>query len=304
MGRRDDHRSDRPHDRRRSRTALLIGLIAMAIAVLEPAGAAVAEPTPVHWVLFDLPPGSSLEDGLPGRGFVGEFLRHVMARTPDHRHSFERGSVARAVGLMRQGAPVCCPSLLVTPDRTRDMVFSRPIAYSLPLHVVVRADMLDRLAPHRTADGAIAADRLVADTKLVTTITEQRVYPPLIAAALAKTAARAHVIRANVDFDTPFRQLVAGWIDYLFAFPGEVRWQVARAGGPTGIRLVPLPIAGMPAYVTVHAACTRSSWGAAVVARIDTILATAGPRPPWLERYLADLDDETAAQLETILAER
>ncbi len=278
-------------------------VLAMVLAAAQPvwAGGELAE-REIRWFLKPFPPVTILEGPLPGRGLVADFLRTLADRMPEYRHRYEPSGGARALGLMAQGEPACYPSLLKSPAREAVLVFSRPMAVSLPHHVVVRVDRVDRMLQYITPLGTIDVVRLLADGTLATTLTEQRVFPPQIAGPLHALTDQPHVNRANGDFSAPYRQLAAGWIDYLFAFPSEVTWQIGQINPAFESDVAYLPIDGMPPFLTIHTGCTKGPWGREVIARIDAVLRAIGPRPPWVDRHLALVDPPLARQLEAVLS--
>lgn len=73
----------------------------------------------ITWLFNDFSTTINLEDSLPGSGFIDVFVRYVAARMPSDRRRHEPVTFARALGLMRQGDPVCRPALQVPPERAR-----------------------------------------------------------------------------------------------------------------------------------------------------------------------------------------
>jgi|GEM_PF-3007702 len=284
------------------RAAIGCAIVLVLLAFIPDARAAREQPERLTWLLNDFPPAIMIGATLPGRGFTDDFVRHLVAHMPAYDHVFEEASIARAVGLMQQGQPACHPNLLVTPDRLPFIDFSGPMHFALPHHVIVRRDRMDRLRPYIGADGTIDAGELVRDAQLVTTITERRAFPPIVADAIAAIGDQTHVVRANVDFQTPFRQLAAGWIEYVFAYPIEVKWYTDQTNLPIDSALEYLPIRGIPDYVTGHVGCTKGEWGRRMVEQIDEIARAAGARPPWFDAQLKFMDAAGTRRLEEVFA--
>lgn len=252
----------------------------------------------INWALNDFPPFILVEGDLPGDGFVDAALRHIVAGMPEYTHRFEVVSVSRALGLMAQGERVCHPSLLRSAERERVATYSERVHFVLPHHVVLPRTHLSRIQAHTNAQGEVDVDSLLADGSLLTSINDLRVFSPQINRALERFGDASHVQRSGGHFVASFRQLEAGWIDYLFAYPVEPGWYQSRGLVSGTLDLVYLPIAGGEPFTLGFVACTRGTWGERIVARIDEIVRDAGPRPPWVKRQLDLSDAEGGKRLE------
>lgn len=284
--------------------ALVFGVLAVTagFAAARPASAqttptqSLEEKPLLTWILSDFPP-FIVTDGpsLPGEGFIDFTLRYLVERMPEYRHRYEVAGIARAVGLMEQGAPVCHPALLRTAEREKIAAFSGPVHFALSHMVVARRDRLDRLSRHMDDKGAVDLPRLLADPSLTTSLTEKRAFSPAIDKALAESGPSHNRPTIGVRFDSPFLQMDVGWIDYIFAYPVEPGWYRRSGRISPDADLVYLPVAGGEEYVLGGVACTRGAWGEGVIRRIDAAVAAAGPRPPWINRE-KELSDPDAAQ--------
>lgn len=252
------------------------------------------------WLLNDFPPFIVLDRDLPGGGVVDAALAYLIAHMPEYEHRIEVSSVARALGLMEQGEPLCHPALLPSEERQRVAVLSDTVHFVLAHHVIVPRDRLARIAPHLDGDGQVNVDSLLADRWLRTSITDKRTFAPLIEQALARHAGEGHVHRTGGQFVATFHQLAAGWIDYLFAYPIEPGWYRAQGQMPEALDLIHLPIAGVGPYTLGHVACTRGAWGQAVVDRVSAVVRAAGERPPWIDVQIAVSDADGARRLEQV----
>lgn len=277
--------------------ALMAGLAAARpVSAQTPPTQSIEEKPLLTWILSDFPP-FLITDGLslPGEGFIDATLRYLVERMPEYRHHYEVAGIARAVGLMEQGAPVCHPALLRTAEREKIAAFSGPVHFVLSHMVVTRRDRLERLSRHIDNRGAVDLPRLLADPVLTTSLTEKRAFSPTIDKALADAGPSHNRPTIGVRLDSPFLQLDAGWIDFMFAYPVEPGWYRKSGRISPDADLVYLPVAGSEDYVLGGIACTRGEWGEGVVRRIDAVVAAAGPRPPWINRE-KELSDADAAQ--------
>lgn len=262
-----------------------------------------AQDAPLRWLINDFPPFTETGAQMPGRGISADMLRYLQRHLPQYQHRFEAASFARAYALLEHDEAVCHPAMLKAPERERIMLFSRPVLFLPAQQVLIRAEHLPQVTPYLDSEGRVDVRRLLADAQLVTAISERRGYSRGITSALDQVGARAHVLKAGVKFDAPFQQLMAGWIDYLFAYPVELGWYLHSRQAQPAVPLNRLAIAGDPPYMYGYIACARSAWGEQVISDINQQLRQAGARPPWVETILAYLDPEQRQIYERALVE-
>lgn len=255
----------------------------------------------IVWLLNDFPPFILLNGELPGSGFVDATVKYLVQHMPEFEHRFEVSGVARTQGLMAQGMPVCHPALLRTPEREKLAVFSNPVHFVLTHHVVLPSQHLQRFQAHIEPNGKINLHSLLADRQLSTSRTEGRSLGVEIDTALASHQQQPHLKTTGVHFDAPFRQLAAGWTDYVFAYPVEPSYYKKQGSIPAQLELSYLPIAGLKDYTLGSIACTKGTWGQAITARINAVIAQAGPRPPWVDAQIAYMDAPTVRHFERLL---
>ncbi|WP_298372202.1 hypothetical protein [Azospirillum sp.] len=281
-----------------------LGFLLLLLASAPHEDAAAESPSPIAkditWVLNDFPPFIQVDGPLPGNGFVDAAVRYIAERMPDYNHRFEVSGIARAVGLMQQGTPVCHPALLPTAERMAYAVASRPVHFTLPHYVIARADRAERLRPFLDRDGRISLDSLLGAADITTSFTEQRAFAPAIQTALAAHKGAPNILFAGVHFNAPFLQMAAGWVDYIIAYPVEPRWYNAKGQALNEQPLVYYPIAGVEDYTLGHVMCTKGPWGEAVVQRVNAIVVDAGARPPWIDTEIALSDEASGRRLDEL----
>lgn len=256
------------------------------------------------WLINDFPPFSEVSQQTSGQGIADVLMGYLQPRLPQYRHEKELASFARTYALMERGEPVCHPTTLKMPEREPIMLFSRPALFLTSQQVVIRADRLQRVAPYLDSAGRVDVLRLLGDAQLVTAVSERRGYSPTITSALKTLGTRPHVLKAGVNFNAPFQQLSAGWIDYLFAYPVELgRYRHLHREAPE-VAMQTLEIAGDPPYMLGYISCTRSAWGERVIHDIDEQLRLAGPRPPWVEKIIQYTASEDLESYERALVEQ
>lgn len=257
-----------------------------------------AEEIQITWQMPDFPPVLIHQGPLKGTGYADVFLRYFIEKTPEFRHRIEASSMSRVFGLMKQGQPVCEPSLLKTPERETYVEFSDPVEFTLPHHIVVRADRIARFQSYINKAGAIDLALLLSDLTLSTVRQEKRGYPALVQQAFNAASGQKNLLLTSDDDQGPFRQIANGWIDYFIAYPDEVYWFDRQLGTATSFAY--FPIAGLPEYVYGHVGCTKGAWGRQVIQRVNQVVAKAGPRPPWIDAAVRHFDPVAAKRFEAI----
>lgn len=279
-------------------------MVGMAMAVALSGGRAHADGLTVNWQMPDYPPVIIGNGPFKGSGYADVFLRYFIERTPEFNHVVENSSMSRVFGLMKQGQPVCEPSLLKTAEREAYVDFSGPVEFVLPHHLVLRADRVARVAAYRNASGAVDIARLMRDATLITVRQEKRGYPPPVLEAMQAIARQKNLLLTSDDDEGPFRQLASGWVDYIISYPDEINWFSRKLQLPAGQQFVYLPIAGLPEFTIGYVGCTKGAWGKKVVQRVNEIVAGAGKRPPWIDAEARWLDPEAARRYEDVFARR
>lgn len=275
-------------------------LKSMILCTVLSASAGATPERMITWMMNDFPPFIDVSGEMPGSGIADEMLRYIMPRLPEYEHHLEVASIARAHGLMGQKQQVCHPALLMNHERKKIMVFSDPVFFTLTHRVLIREDRLARFKPYMTAEGSIDALRLVQDPSLVTAITEKRGYSPSINVALASALGSKNILKAGVQFSAPFNQLTSGWIDYLFSYPAEYGWYREKNVEAKKIKMKTLRISGDPDFILGYVACTKGQWGEQVVKRVNSVIKSAGTRPPWVDKAAFYTDPGEVRQFEAV----
>lgn len=270
----------------------------MALVQLLAVASAWADDNTVNWQMPDYPPVIIATGPLKGTGYADVFLRYFIERTPELKHVVEPSSMSRVIGLMKQGQPVCEPSMLKTVEREAYMEFSGPVEFVLPHYIVVRSDRVARFSAFRNAEGAVDIARLLRDHSLTTVRQEKRGYPAVVLQAFDAAAGQKNLMQTSDDDQGPFRQVANGWVDYLIAYPDEVNWFAKQLA--SSVTFSYFPIAGLPEYTIGHVGCTKGAWGRKIVERVNEVVAKAGNRPPWIDAEARLLDPAAAKRYEEV----
>lgn len=244
-----------------------------------------AEPVKITWLINDFPPFSDVTEESPGVGIADEIIRYLQQHLPQYEHEFQVATFARVYALMRERMNVCHATTLKLPGRSVDMYFSKPVLVLLPQQVLVNKGQEERFAGYLDSDGRVIVSRLMSDSSLVTAISEQRGYSASVNHALASLGPQTHILQAGTQFQAPFKQLKAGWIDYMFAYPVETNWYESTLPVDDS-HFVRYEIAGDPPYMLGYVACSHNEWGRKVIESIDEQLRVAPSPAPWTEKMI------------------
>lgn len=240
--------------------------------------------------MLDQPPYSMSTDQEIGSGVSDVVLKLVMADWPATQQAHRRVVVtpSRALSELRRGDHVCANGIMWTPERGEAFYFA--IAHLIPpLHVIARADAVDRIPLNR--HGEVILDALLERRDLRAVFVESRSYGSRIGALLESRDSAPNVRRIASDSDSRIvRMLAADRADYSVDHDPSLRFAETRY--PTlnlGEKLRSLPIEG--AFSTRGGiACPRTAWGRAAAMRIDAILAKHATDPAFqgsLTRWLS-----------------
>ncbi|USD66989.1 hypothetical protein [Vibrio sp. SCSIO 43136] len=272
------------------------------LLMMTMAGGAHADSKPeLVWSLYHFPPHLMLDESLPGKGGATEFVRRAVAEMPEFDHKFEKVSFNRTIGLMKDGVFTCNPLLLKVPEREAFIEHSLPIMMAVPHHVVIGVDSANRLEPHLNSQGQVAIESLLGDSTLSTSRAKDRAHPKVISQAYEKITDFSHINQSSTDLSTPVRQLQAGWVDYIIAYPFEIKWYSNSESTGTTRELKYMPIEGMPEYVLGHVGCTKGERGTKVINAINDVIRREGPRPFWHLYQYNYMDSTAQSQLEQML---
>jgi uncharacterized protein (TIGR02285 family) len=240
---------------------------------LRPAAAQGAAPAaPMRWLVQDLPPAFSYQNGHApqqvsdlGNGEVDGFLRLLIAQMPQYRHEFVEAGLARFESLVRQGQGICSLLHVRTPERLSWLYYTHlfPPLLSRQIHVVVRGDQLARF---ETQGQPLQLPELLQRGELVGLLPKDRSFGPRIDALLQAQGALAPKRIATGRSSNLLAMLRAGRMDYTLEYPTIVA-EFLRASGSA--ELVALPLAEGRSTAVATAACGRNAEGRLAIEAID-----------------------------------
>jgi uncharacterized protein (TIGR02285 family) len=239
--------------------------IVLSVLLALAAGRAVAAER-IVWAVLDFPPFQIIDGPYRGSGSFDGLLDELIRRMPEYQHEVVPMSFARREQEVRDGRPVCTPGIFKTPEREKLTVFSKPSLIHLDNRLVFLASRAAELGGADPVD----LEGVIARRDLVIGVSAQRSFAPNIDPVLARHAGDPNLLLRSLKTGQLFELLLKGEIDATIMFPHEAAF-LAHGFGVEG-RVATRRIAGTPPYIITHAACTKGTWGEAVMARIDAIL--------------------------------
>ncbi|RZL28807.1 MAG: hypothetical protein EOP35_25785, partial [Rubrivivax sp.] len=183
-------------------------------------------PDTITWVAQDMPPHFSFVHGRPpqgvaelGRGEVDGFLRVLLPRMRGYRHEFVDSGTSRYEMESRRGRTLCSALHVRTPERLQWAYFSHPFPplASRELHVVVRREVLDRLAQNRGQEGRLQLAVLLKHPELRLLVARDRAFGPQIDSLLARQPVTRLVMGGRPSTQV-LDMLRAGRMDYTLEY--------------------------------------------------------------------------------------
>lgn len=270
-------------------------------ALVLGAASAVAQPGAlgtIRWVAQDLPPHFHFVQGRPprsvaelGHGEVDGFMRVLLARMPGWRHEFVEASTARYETESRRGQTLCSTMHVRTPERLAWAWFSHlyPPLVSREIHVVVRRDVLERLAAQgRAQDGRLQLAELLKRPELRVLVPRDRAFGAQIDALLARHTVSRLSVGGKLSAQV-LDMLRAGRMDYTLEYPAVVDEYLSRTGDAGS--LVALPMAEGLSTLLATVSCSRTPEGRRQIEAIDAAvreLARDPQREAWVRDWRGD----------------
>lgn len=272
------------------RKPLLALLLAVALDLVAPSARA---DQAVVWLKTEWPP--VFMNG--GGGFGDHAMGWLIERLPGYRHDIRNLPLTRLLKTMEQTDTIICASGLArTPAREAQFVVSHDLMRMPGLALVVRTADLNDFSVLRGPDGSIAMRRLLEQSDLDGAIHESRSYGHALDEVLRNAPSWAPVSRLSKTASM-LSMLAARRVDWLLLYPFEATWQARQGNVDTPV--VSLPVAEVPATIRGGITCNRAAGSAALVAKIDQLIA-AQPEQPWLRPMLDWLDPEARKRLSAL----
>lgn len=227
-------------------------------------------PVTLSWPFFSLPPLFIQDQSGKSGGFGPEIMALIQKGLPDFTHTSQIAPPERMLLEAQKNKSIVLTGLLKTPEREKYLVYTAlPCRLMFNMRLIIRRADMERIAPK----GIASFTALLDDHDLTGGFAAELFhgkFQPLI---------DEHHDRATflpVQGSTPLRQLMdmlrLGRIDWFLFDPLTVK-HVVEAMDLSG-SVASIPCIEAPAEVFAgYLACPNTSWGRALVKRMDAILA-------------------------------
>lgn len=243
----------------------------------------------IRWYYQSFPPVHITDGPRSGQGFADKALSYLHARLPDYNHLKVFSSLSRMHGELKTRENACHLGLFKTAEREEYAYFSDPVIEVLPNRLVILKDNAARFEPLLTPAGEVDLARLFGAPGLMYGVEVDRVYSPRINAYVdSHTKADGKVELPNPRFAA---LLLHGRIDYGFGFAFEATYRFNMLG--RGDAFMTLPIAGEPDMLMNYVGCSKSDFGARVIADVNKV---AGEMRLAHRRFYEEWLDERAIE--------
>lgn len=244
----------------------------------------------IVWGVIDFPPFQIV--GGPNRdtGSFDGLLEELTRRMPEYRHDILPMSFARREQEFIEGSQLCTPGVFRTPEREKQLTFSRP---SL-IHLDNRLVFLSSKAKVLGGDEPVDLEALFKNQRLLAGVFSSRSFAPNIDDAIKRHSGQQNLIVRAIKTPQMFELLLRGEIDYTIMFPHEAAY-IARLYGMENAITV-RKIKGTSPYCFTYTACTKGAWGESIVAKVDMILEQIQSDPKYQaysERWYVNRDKAT-----------
>jgi uncharacterized protein (TIGR02285 family) len=269
-------------------TLLLHWIICLALLITLPAQADSRQT--IYWYLPDAPPAHIIDGPIRGRGFGDLTLQYFIQRMQQFNHKIVPSSLARFFQDTQTRTGVCNPTLLATGTRNGSLVFSNPVLWSVPNRLVIKERDIEQFLPY-FENNSLAIEALLDNPKLKAAVVSGRAYTDdALNRFLQHAPEDSHLMQVR-EPRMVFSLLVNDRVDYTFAYPLELDFQVAEYTDKGNLTM--LPLHSPETLVPVHFACSVDESGKAVIAQVNTIIADSGNPPNYVKYYLSWLDQTT-----------
>ena len=273
-------------------------LAALALLFLAGAGQCSDQAT---WMLPAVLPAVIPDGPFAGQGGSERALHILGEALPQFPWRYEFAHPLRGLHEIAQHDGHCSSNVGRLPEREEIMIFSNRPMVSPGYGVILREDRVAEFQPFLDASGAVDLDKLGEAKELSGAYPAGRPHYGTMKSFIDGLQGRL-----TVDSDTIrlFRQLKARRLDYYLGTRDEALYFAANLGD---VRVIALPIAGMPRYGLGYIACYKGAIGEKVINAVDDYLADdahwAAFIAPWA-RWLTEEDFAAALKSPVIRPDR
>lgn len=235
-------------------------------------GAVSAKDT-ILWQTYHRPPGTFNYGEHQGQGFVQKALQLIIERMPEYQHEMPITTLARAISDIEAGHNVCHPSLFITAEREKYMLFSNAAILNPSNRIIAKPESIVAFLENGQVDLA----QLLQQDWLLFGHVKNRSYGNTIDDMFKKhNPIKKFISIENIALDRVFKLIERDRIDLTIAYPFEVEHYLKNDKLALG-QLVAYPIKDISPYITGSVACPKNAWGEKIIKKINRILKEIKP---------------------------
>lgn len=212
------------------------------------------------WLLRDLPPSTIFSGPDEGKGAIDRLIPLLIARMPEYDHLLMRVNRARGTQMLKDGVFACDPTVLWTPERAKNIVFSIPTYAAFSNGLTVRKQDMAQFSPF-VKDNILDLEALLNSNSVKIGVVAERSYGQVIDRILDKVADDELSVHYGSDAVGSLLQMERlGRLQGLISYWPEALYQARQQGIPEQ-DLTFLPVKGVPKYQFTHIGCADTLQG-------------------------------------------
>ncbi|WP_162874480.1 TIGR02285 family protein [Pseudomonas viridiflava] len=212
------------------------------------------------WLLRDLPPSTIFSGPDEGKGAIDRLMPLLIARMPEYDHLLMRVNRARGTQMLKDGVFACDPTVLWTPERAKNIVFSIPTYAAFSNGLTVRKQDMAQFLPF-VKDNILDLEALLNSNSVKVGVVAERSYGQVIDRILDKVADDELSVHYGSDAVGSLLQMERlGRLQGLISYWPEALYQARQQGIPEQ-DLTFLPVKGVPKYQFTHIGCADTLQG-------------------------------------------
>ncbi len=212
------------------------------------------------WLLRDLPPSTIFSGPDEGKGAIDRLMPLLIARMPEYDHLLMRVNRARGTQMLKDGVFACDPTVLWTPERAKNIVFSIPTYAAFSNGLTVRKQDMAQFSPF-VKDNILDLEALLNSNSVKIGVVAERSYGQVIDRILDKVADDELSVHYGSDAVGSLLQMERlGRLQGLISYWPEALYQARQQGIPEQ-DLTFLPVKGVPKYQFTHIGCADTLQG-------------------------------------------
>lgn len=254
----------------------------------------------IVWFHSDFPPIFILSGPFKGRGTADRREEFLMRQIPSFSHTKVTANVARMQEEMKNQNNICSSSLLKTPEREKNFIFSDALTEILPNGLVTLSSNRTVLEPFLNDRGELRLAELIASEKFRIAVAAGRSYGQTIDASLLAGVGSGKVVPFNASdiFASGLLQVSNNQgADAVMGYAIELSWAILRFHQDSG-RFWFIPVEGETALTPVHVACSRSPLGAELIAQVNALIHLGNAQEAAARAYIEWLPADIAQYYE------